>query len=215
MSFYWIKTHSLIKKLFSRYIWDFPTTEKKVYLTFDDGPTPEVTEWVLEKLNQHNARATFFCIGKNIEAYPSIFEKLIEKHHSVGNHTFDHLNGWKTTNREYNANISLCENSIENHTKEIRSLDSKIFRPPYGKIKFIQGKKLQHQGYRIIMWDVLSADFDQTITKEKCLKNVVSNIKPGSIIVFHDSVKAFKNLEYTLPKVLDYIDKNGFQCEVI
>jgi peptidoglycan/xylan/chitin deacetylase (PgdA/CDA1 family) len=149
---------------------------------------------------------------KNIEAY-IYFEKLIEKKHSVGNHTFDHLNGWKTTNNDYNVNISLCENSIKNNTIGIRSLDSKIFRPPYGKIKSIQTKKLQHQGYKIIMWDVLSADFDQTITKERCLKNVVSNIKPGSIIVFHDSVKAF--IEYTLPRVLDYIDKNGFQYEVI
>ncbi|PKH66431.1 polysaccharide deacetylase family protein [Flavobacterium sp. ALD4] len=215
MSFYWIKTHSLIKKLFSRYVWDFPNTKNKVYLTFDDGPTPEITEWVLEQLDLHNAKATFFCIGKNIEAYPSIFEKLIQKKHSIGNHTFNHLNGWETTTDDYNANVSLCENSIKKHKNEGGNSDSRIFRPPYGKIKPTQAKNLKNLGYEIIMWDVLSADFDQTITKERCLKNVVSNIKPGSIIVFHDSVKAFKNLEYALPKALDYLDKNGFQCEAI
>jgi peptidoglycan/xylan/chitin deacetylase (PgdA/CDA1 family) len=215
MSFYWIKTHSLIKKLFSRYVWDFPNTDHKVYLTFDDGPTPEITEWVLEQLDLHNAKATFFCIGKNIEAYPSLFEKLINKKHTVGNHTFNHLNGWETTTDDYTANVSLCENSIEKYKNEISNSDSKIFRPPYGKIKPTQARNLKSQGYQIIMWDVLSADFDQTITEERCLKNVVSNIKPGSIIVFHDSAKAFKNLKYALPKVLDYVDKNGFKCEVI
>jgi peptidoglycan/xylan/chitin deacetylase (PgdA/CDA1 family) len=192
-----------------------PNTENKVYLTFDDGPTPEITEWVLEQLDLHNAKATFFCIGKNIEAYPSIFEKLIIKKHSIGNHTFNHLNGWETTTDDYTANVSLCENSIEKYKNEISNSDSKIFRPPYGKIKPTQARNLKSQGYQIIMWDVLSADFDQTITEERCLKNVVSNIKPGSIIVFHDSAKAFKNLKYALPKVLDYVDKNGFKCEVI
>lgn len=215
MSFYWIKTNSWIKKLFSHYIWDLPNTENKVFLTFDDGPTPEITEWVVEQLQLHNAKATFFCIGKNIEAQPTIFEKLIENKHAIGNHTFNHLNGWKTSSNDYITNISLCENSIKSQTAKTNHSDSKLFRPPYGKITSIQAKKLINQGYKIIMWDVLSADFDQTITKEKCLKNVVSNIKPGSVIVFHDSVKAFKNLEYTLPKVLDYLDKNNFKCEVI
>jgi peptidoglycan/xylan/chitin deacetylase (PgdA/CDA1 family) len=215
MTFYWIKTHSLIKKLFSQYIWDFPTTENTVYLTFDDGPTPEITEWVLGQLDHHNARATFFCIGKNIEAYPLIFEKLVQKRHSIGNHTFNHLNGWKNTTDDYDLNVALCDNSIKNHTTKDNKLSSKIFRPPYGKIKSIQARNLKNKGYKIIMWDVLSADFDQTITKEKCLNNVLSNLKPGSIIVFHDSVKAFKNLEYTLPKVLDYLDKNNFKCAAI
>ncbi|MEZ7505170.1 polysaccharide deacetylase family protein [Flavobacterium sp. Arc2] len=215
MSFYWIKTHLLIKKLFSQYIWDLPNNEKKVYLTFDDGPTPEITEWVLKQLELHNAKATFFCLGKNIEAHPSIFGKLIQKKHTIGNHTFNHLNGWKTSDEDYTKNILLCENSIKNHKIEINHSEPKLFRPPYGKIKSVQAKKLKNEGYKIIMWDVLSADFDQTITEEKCLKNVISNIKPGSIVVFHDSVKAFKNLEYTLPKVLEYLDKNNFQCEAI
>jgi peptidoglycan/xylan/chitin deacetylase (PgdA/CDA1 family) len=210
MGFYWIKTNSIIKKLFSKFVWDIPNTENKIYLTFDDGPTPQITEWVLEQLHQHNAKATFFCIGKNIEAHDSIFTKTINMGHNIGNHTFNHLNGWKTTPEDYYANISLCDNSISNSALEADNKKSKIFRPPYGKITPKQTKEMLKQGYKIIMWDVLSADFDQTISREKCLKNVVSNVKPGSIIVFHDSVKAFKNLEYTLPKVLDYLDENNF-----
>lgn len=210
MSFYWIKTNTIIKRIFSNYIWDIPNRNNKIYLTFDDGPTPEITEWVLEKLDQHNAKATFFCIGKNIEAQPIIFKKIIEKGHAIGNHTFDHLNGWKTTTEDYLNNITLCEQSILNH-----KMDSKIFRPPYGKINSVQSKKLRRKGYKIIMWDVLSADFDQSITNEKCLENVVANIKPGSIIVFHDSQKAYNNLKYALPKVLDFIDKKNFSYEII
>jgi peptidoglycan/xylan/chitin deacetylase (PgdA/CDA1 family) len=215
MGFYWIKTNSIIKKLFSNYIWDLPNNENKIYLTFDDGPTPQITEWVLEQLLQHNAKATFFCIGKNIDAFPLLFEKIIKTGHRIGNHTFNHLNGWKTTKDEYSANISLCDNSIYNLTSEANNKKPKLFRPPYGKIKPKQAKGVLKQGYEIIMWDVLSADFDQTISREKCLENVISNIKPGSIIVFHDSIKAFKNLEYALPKVLDYLDENNFIYETI
>jgi peptidoglycan/xylan/chitin deacetylase (PgdA/CDA1 family) len=215
MGFYWIKTNSLIKKIFSKYVWDLPNNENKVYLTFDDGPTPQITEWVLQQLLQHNAKATFFCLGKNIEACPSIFSKIITLGHSIGNHTFNHLNGWKTTTNEYTTNISLCDILISKLTLETSKQKFKLFRPPYGKITPKQTEKVLKEGYKIIMWDVLSADFDQTISKEKCLNNVVSNIKPGSIIVFHDSVKAFKNLEYALPKVLDYLDKKNFVYETI
>jgi peptidoglycan/xylan/chitin deacetylase (PgdA/CDA1 family) len=213
MRFYWIKTNSIIKKIFSKYVWDLPNHESKIYLTFDDGPTPQITEWVLEQLHQHKAKATFFCIGKNIEAYPSIFIKTMNMGHGIGNHTFNHLNGWKTATDDYSANISLCNNSISNLKSEAKNKKSKIFRPPYGKITAKQAKEVLKQGYKIIMWDVLSADFDQTISSDQCLKNVVSNIKPGSIIVFHDSVKAFKNLKYTLPKVLNYLDENNFVYE--
>lgn len=215
MGFYWVKTNSIVKRIFSKYVWDLPNNENKIYLTFDDGPTHQITEWVLEQLHQHKAKATFFCIGKNIEAYPSIFTKTISMGHGIGNHTFNHLNGWKTTTDEYSTNISLCDDSISNLTSEASNKKSKIFRPPYGKITAKQAKEVLNQGYKIIMWDVLSADFDQTISREKCLKNVVSNLKPGSIIVFHDSVKAFKNLEYALPKVLDYLDQNNFIYETI
>lgn len=215
MKAYWIKTHSIIKRLFSNYVWDFPNDKKKVYLTFDDGPTPEITAWVLNQLEQYNAKATFFCIGKNIVNHPDLFSKIQEKGHSVGNHTHNHLNGWKTSTEEYIANFELCEATISNLKSQFSNLKSKIFRPPYGKIKAAQAKKLRQKGYKIIMWDVLSADFDQNITKEECLNNVITNTQSGSIIVFHDSVKAFKNLEYVLPKVLQYLSKNHFSFETI
>jgi peptidoglycan/xylan/chitin deacetylase (PgdA/CDA1 family) len=215
MKAYWIKTHRIIKKIFSNFIWDIPNNEKKIYLTFDDGPTPEITFWVLNQLEQYNAKATFFCIGKNIAAHPEIFNQILEKGHSIGNHTNNHLNGWKTATDEYLANFELCEAAISNQRSEIKNLKSKIFRPPYGKIKEAQAKKLRQQGYKIIMWDVLSADFDQNITKEACLDNVVSNTKSGSIIIFHDSVKAFKNLEYVLPKVLKHLAEHQFSFEAI
>ena len=204
MSFYWIKTNRFIKKIFSNYIWDIPNTENKIYLTFDDGPTPEITEWVLQELEKYNAKATFFCIGNNIEKHPDIFEKLIIKGHSIGNHTFNHLNGWKTPTEVYLKNTFLCDEQI---------LESKIFRPPYGKIKASQAKKLRQLGYKIIMWDVLSADYDATISAEKCLENTTKNVTSGSIIVFHDSVKAFPHLEYTLPKALKCFKEKGFVFE--
>jgi peptidoglycan/xylan/chitin deacetylase (PgdA/CDA1 family) len=205
---YWIKTNKFIKKIFPSYIWDIPNMENKVYLTFDDGPTPKITEWVLEELKKHQAKATFFCIGKNIKNHPAIFSKVIDEGHSIGNHTYNHLKGWNTSTAEYLDNITLCESEINN-------LNSKIFRPPYGKIKKLQSEKLRKLGYKIIMWDVLSADFDQTITPEKCLENVLQNVQSGSIIVFHDSVKAFKNLAYTLPRTLGILKQRGFIFEVI
>lgn len=209
MKAYWVKTHRIIKKLFSNCIWDIPNNENKVYLTFDDGPTPEITEWVLNQLEQYNAKATFFCIGKNIIAHPEIFNQIIEKGHGIGNHTHNHLNGWKTTTDEYIKNSMQCSEISDQFE------NNKIFRPPYGKIKTAQAKKLRQQGYKIIMWDVLSADFDQSISKEECLNNVLSSTKSGSVIVFHDSVKAFKNLEYTLPKVLQHLTKNNFSFGII
>ena len=213
MSFYWIKTNSLIKKIFSNLVWDKPNTEKKIYLTFDDGPIPEIKVWVLEELKKHDAKATFFCIGHNIEKHPEIFEKVINEGHSIGNHTFNHLNGWKTSTEEYLKNTFLCEEQILE--SKICNLKSKIFRPPYGKIKPSQSKKLRRLGYKIIMWDVLSADYDTSISPEKCLENVLQNVSSGSIIVFHDSVKAFPNLEYTLPKALKYWTAKGFVFDTI
>ena len=207
MKLYWIKTHSIIKKIFKNFVWDIPNNENKIFLTFDDGPTPEITNWVVDELKKHNAKATFFCIGNNIQKHPDIYQNLIKDGHSVGNHTFDHLNGWENNNRKYIENVLLAENFI--NTKP------KLFRPPYGKIKPSQATKLRKLGYKIIMWDVLSADFDNEITPEKCLQNVLSNVKSGSIIVFHDSQKASKNLKYVLPKTLEFLSKNNFICEVI
>ncbi|AOW09141.1 polysaccharide deacetylase family protein [Flavobacterium gilvum] len=208
MKFYWIKTSKLIKKIFSEYIWDIPNSEKKIYLTFDDGPTQEITEWVLEELKKHEVKATFFCIGKNIKNHRDIFLKTLKEGHSIGNHTNNHLRGWNTSTEDYLENVALCESEIINQK-------SKIFRPPYGKIKKSQSKKLRELGYKIVMWDVLSADFDQTITPEKCLENVLQNVQSGSIIIFHDSIKAFKNLEYALPKSLEILKQRGFIFETI
>ena len=223
MSFYWIKTNALIKKLFPNYIWDIPNDDNKVFLTFDDGPTPEITPWTLAQLKKHNVKATFFCIGDNIKKYPEIFNQIIQEGHQIANHTFNHLNGWKTTKQDYLDNVELCKKQIQQSTPEsfartgeaINNQKPKIFRPPYGKIKKSQSAILRQLGYQIIMWDVLSADFDFKITPEKCLDNVISNVKSGSIIVFHDSKKSFKNLEYTLPKTLEFLQQKGFSCELL
>jgi peptidoglycan-N-acetylglucosamine deacetylase len=214
MDFYWIKTNAIIKRLFSNQIWDIPNTEKKVYLTFDDGPTPEITEWVLSILKEQDVKATFFCIGDNIRKYPNLFQKVTSEGHSIGNHTFNHLQGWKTSNREYLENVRFCENVIKQKTTD-GVLQSKLFRPPYGKIRLSQSARLRKQGYKIIMWDVLSADFDIQVTPEKCLENVIKNTTQGSIIVFHDSKKAFKNLEYVLPKTIEILKEKGFRFDTI
>lgn len=207
----WIKTNWLVKRIFPKYVWSIPNDEKKVFLTFDDGPTPEITEWVLAELRNYNAKATFFCIGDNIRKYPAIFQKVVSENHSIGNHTFNHLKGWKTPTEDYIENAKLCQSEIENQKSEIRNL----FRPPYGKIKSSQAKILRKMGYKIIMWDVISFDFDQTISREKCLENVLKNVESGSIIVFHDSKKAWHNLEYVLPKTLKFLNEKGFTCDKI
>ena len=213
MKLYWVKTNKLIKTLFSKWIWDIPNTKKVVYLTFDDGPTPEVTSWVLDELNKYNFKTTFFCIGDNIRKYPVIFKKIISEGHAVGNHTFNHLNGWKTSTQNYIDNTELCQEIIDKNMQY--NSDSKIFRPPYGKIKKAQSRALLKMGYKIIMWDVLSADFDGKITNEECLNNVIMNLQPGSIIVFHDSIKAFEKLKYVLPATLQYLQDNNYETKVL
>ena len=207
----WIKTHWSIKKLFSNYVWDIPNNGNKVYLTFDDGPTPEITEWTLNLLKEYNAKATFFCIGDNIRKYPEIFMKVIGDGHSIGNHTYNHLNGWKTSTDYYIENAKLYETEHYN----LQPANCHLFRPPYGKIKPSQSKILRKLGYKIIMWDVISYDFDATISKEQCLENVFKNVQSGSIIVFHDSKKAFQNLEYVLPRTLEFLKDKGFVFEKI
>lgn len=202
MKWYWIKTSRFVKWLFPEYIWSIPTHDKMVYLTFDDGPVPEITPWVLDQLDAYQVKATFFCIGDNVRKHPEIYEEVIRRGHAIGNHTFNHLNGWKTATSTY------IENTIK--WEDYAATQSFLFRPPYGKIKRIQAQKLMQKGYKIIMWDVLSADFDASVAPEKCLSNVVNHLEPGSIVVFHDSVKAFKNIQYALPKTLQYLKENGF-----
>ncbi|HKX87185.1 MAG TPA: polysaccharide deacetylase family protein [Flavobacterium sp.] len=188
-------------------------TERKIYLTFDDGPTPQVTEWTLDILKKENIKATFFCIGKNIETHPDIFEKVINDGHAIGNHTFNHRNGWKTKTKEYLENIEQCENTIQNNGSKKQK--AKLFRPPYGKVTVKQSAKLRKAGYRIIMWDILTADFDTTVSPEKCLENAIQKVESGSIIVFHDSLKAKTNLEYALPKAIKFLKEKGFVFDSI
>ena len=201
---YLVKTPSLLKRIYSAYLWSVNTSEKELYLTFDDGPHPEATPFVLKNLKQYNALATFFCIGKNVVAHPELYKQILSEGHSVGNHTFNHLNGWKTKNDIYLKDIAEASNYI----------DSNLFRPPYGRITSFLAKNLRPvmkgKEPRVVMWDVLSADFDTTITKEQCLANVVLQAVPGSIVVFHDSEKAMPRLEYALPRVLNYFTEKGY-----
>ena len=193
------RTPYILKKIYYSLIWDLKNGQKEIFLTFDDGPNPEVTPTVLSILKEHNARATFFCIGRNVERFPEIVKKIRDEGHSIGNHTYSHLKGWITSNPEYYSDIELAGKFIT----------SDLFRPPYGKIKRSQLKYLR-QFYKIIMWDVMSNDFDHSITKEKCVKNVLDNIRPGSIVVFHDSEKSKERMLYALPIVLESLNKLGY-----
>ncbi len=209
-----------IQRLYPERIWAFSRSSNSVYLTFDDGPIPEITPWVLDELKKYNAKATFFCIGENVQKHPEIFRRIIAEGHSVGNHTFNHLNGWKTKTAEYIENVEKAERQIINNSKT-KSRQSKIsnqkslFRPPYGKITSEQSKLLQKKGFKIVMWDIISYDYDAKISEEKCLKNVLKNVKSGSVVVFHDSLKAEKNLRYVLPKVLGYFSKKSYTTSEI
>ena len=200
-------------RIFSKYTWRFSISKKEIYLTFDDGPTPEITTFVLNELKKHNAKATFFCIGKNISTHPEIFKQIIKEDHSVGNHTQNHLNGWKNKTQDYIKNTLEVERILQ--LSNFKTLKLNLFRPPYGKIKQKQAKYLLSKGYKIIMWSVLSGDFDTNLSKEKCLQNVLKNTSNGSIVVFHDSVKAAEKVKYVLPKVLEYFSKKGFQFKAI
>lgn len=205
-----IKTPLVAKKMFPNYVWDISTTEKVIYLTFDDGPTPEITNWTLDILKQYNAKATFFCIGNNIEKYPDIFQDILNEEHVIGNHTQNHIKGWKTKAKDYLKNIVVAEEVIKSQIVNHKSLIVNLFRPPYGQITPKQGKKLIELGYKIIMWDVLSFDWDKSVDKKKCLSNVIKKTANGSIIVFHDSIKASKNMQYALPLALEYFSKKGY-----
>ena len=193
------KTPFILKKIYYSLIWDLNNGNKEVFLTFDDGPNPDITPRVIEILDKYDAKATFFTIGRNIERYHDLFKLLIQSGHSVGNHTFSHLKGWVTPNVEYYSDIELANTLIK----------SSLFRPPYGKIKRSQLKYLR-MFYSIIMWDVMSYDFEQNITGEKCLQNVIGNVKQGSIIVFHDSPKASERMIHALPRTLEFLKEHGY-----
>lgn len=201
---YLVKTPKFIRELFPNFTWRIPTTEKVLYLTFDDGPIPTVTPWVMEQLAAYNAKATFFCVGENVRKHPDIFDQLIQAGHVVGNHTQNHLNGWSTENLPYYHNVRHGAYSTK----------SELFRPPYGKLRPRQSQFLLRH-YHIVMWDVLSGDFDPHISPEQCLDNVTSNAAEGSIVVFHDSVKAEEKLRYALPRVLEHYAQLGYRFEAL
>ncbi|MBK8052116.1 MAG: polysaccharide deacetylase family protein [Saprospiraceae bacterium] len=201
---YLVKTPPVVKTLFSDFIWSMPSDEKKVYLTFDDGPVPVVTPWVLDVLKDYDFEATFFCVGENVKNYSKIYARILRDGHATGNHTFNHLNGWFTDKDTYLENIKMCDEYV--HTQ--------LFRPPYGKLKPGQAAGLKTQK-TIVMWDVLSGDFDKFLSPEKCLDNVQKNYESGSVIVFHDSLKAEEKLKFILPAFLTHLSDNGYKAAAI
>lgn len=194
-----IKKEHIAAKIFRDLTWHFTGKDNELFLTFDDGPTPEITPWVLAALKEFNARATFFCIGKNVKKHPDLYNQILNEGHSVGNHSYTHIKGWKTSNQKY----------VESVQKAAQVIDSNLFRPPFGKIRPQQIGQLK-QDFKIIMWDVFSRDYDSKLDKEKCLKNILDFSESGSIIVFHDTLKAERNLKYVLPKVLKHFSEQGF-----
>ena len=196
---YLVKTPPIVKTIFADFVWHIDTDIKEVYLTFDDGPIPGLTPWVLDVLAEFNSKATFFCVGENVKKNRSIFDRIVREGHTIGNHTYNHLNGWNTENEVYLQNVAECD----------RHMETNLFRPPYGKMKPSQSSLIKSEK-TVVMWDVLSGDFDLSITKEKCLTNVIENYSQGSVIVFHDNIKAEEKLKYVLPSFLEHLAENGF-----
>jgi len=204
---YLIKTPNILQRLFPHFTWRIPPADdrdKVLYLTFDDGPIPGLTPWVLEQLAAYDAKATFFCVGDNVRKQPGIFQDLLQQGHSVGNHTYHHLDGWATENLPYFHDLRKCA----------RLTQSTLFRPPYGRLKPRQAQFLLRH-YHIIMWDVLSADFDPSVSPLQCSRNVIDCAGPGSVIVFHDNYKAEENLRYALPSVLAHFSEQGYRFEAV
>jgi hypothetical protein len=206
---YWVKTSWWLKQLFPKgIIWSMPVTDTPtVYLTFDDGPHPTATPYALQQLALYNATATFFCIGKNVVEHPDIYKEIVAAGHTTANHTHNHVDGWKLSPTEYLDNIALAEEHIQGH----------LFRPPYGHIRPSQVKRMLRSGkpWRIYMWDVLSADFDRDITPQQCLDNVLQHMQPGTIVIFHDSEKAWDRMSYALPLVLQHCKQQNWQVKAL
>ncbi|CAN5331284.1 polysaccharide deacetylase family protein [soil metagenome] len=194
----------LLKHFYKECIWKITTNENDIFLTFDDGPHPIATPFVLEQLDLYNAKATFFCIGKNVTSEPEIYNSILEKGHAVGNHTDNHLNGWKTDDNIYLNDIAAAKEKIQ----------SNLYRPPYGKITKFQLSLLKGK-MKTIMWTRLTGDFDNELSKDNCYLNAIKNPKPGNIIVFHDSEKAYNNLKYALPRTLEFFSEKGYQFKKI
>lgn len=199
-----VRLPGFFTSLFKSAVWRFNENDRIVYLTFDDGPIPEVTPWVLELLEKEEIKATFFCVGENVQKYPEVYRQIIENGHSVGNHTFSHFQGLKKDDQDFFRNIDLAGKYI----------DSDLFRPPHGWLKVSQYNYLKKK-FRIIMWDLISCDYDRRISPESVLKNVTGFVRPGSIITFHDSVKAENNLRKALPLSIRWMKEQGYRFEAI
>lgn len=191
-------------KWFPAAVWRMSGEAKTVYLTFDDGPVPGVTPWVLDLLHKEDVKATFFAVGENVFRYPEIFEQILDDGHAVGNHTYHHLQGLKTSNLEYFKDIELAK----------RIIGSNLFRPPHGWLTRTQYLFLS-QKYKIVMWDVISCDYNGNITREEVLDNVLRFVRPGSIITFHDSYKAEKHLKWALPRAIKALKEAGYDFKII
>lgn len=190
-------------------IWDVQVTKKVIYLTFDDGPIPRLTNYILDVLKDFDAKGTFFCVGENISKHPQLCEKIVKQNHLLGNHTFNHLKGWSTNNNEYLLNIEKCQKKIS----EFQEASNKpLFRPPHGQITKNQIKKLK-DNYDIVMWDILSYDFKTSHSAEKSLHKIMQKTTAGSIVIFHDNYKAEEKLKYMLPRYLKYFSDQGFICK--
>ena len=198
-----VRAPKFLRRLMPSLIWEIGD-ERRVFLTFDDGPTPEITPWILGQLSNYGAKATFFCLGKNVEQYPDLFQMIVDAGHNVGNHTYSHQKGWGMDVESYVEDVDLANQFIR----------TDLFRPPYGRIRPVQARILSER-YHIIMWNVLSRDYSQVISPRSCLRNVTRYVQGGSIVVFHDSRKSFRNLRYALPRTLDYLQKQGFECASI
>lgn len=207
------RTPFFLPWLYPNLVWQIPTKQKELFLTLDDGPVPGPTEFALDVLNEYKAKATFFCIGDNVQKHPDVFKRILQEGHAVGNHTFNHLNGWHTPKPEYVNNTFLCDAAMEMHHIGTETEKVVLFRPPYGRITRSQIKALS--AYKIIMWDVLSFDYTESITPEACLKNSIKATRPGSVIVFHDSLKAEKNMHYALPRFIAHFTDRGYSFNVI
>jgi peptidoglycan-N-acetylglucosamine deacetylase len=204
---FFVKTPGWLKMIYPECTWNVTTTAKEIYLSFDDGPHPTITPFVLDQLARYNARATFFCVGDNVRKFPGIYQQVISGGHTVGNHTQHHVNGWKIPDEEY----------LQEITEASAFIPSLLFRPPYGRMRKSQIRLMKQRfpGIKIIMWNVLAGDWVQDLPPEKCLEKIKNRINPGDIILFHDSEKAFPRLEYVLPKLLADFSEKGFTFKSI
>jgi peptidoglycan/xylan/chitin deacetylase (PgdA/CDA1 family) len=199
-----IQFPDILRPLMGKLIWRKNPSEKVIYLTFDDGPVPEVTPQVLDILDMYNLKATFFCVGENVQKYPEIYADILQRGHRTGNHTFNHLKGFSTSTADY----------VENVRKASEFIDSNLFRPPYGRITFRQ-QRLLRSDYEIVMWDIITHDYNKSFSPDAILKNVKLYSRNGSLVVFHDSIKAKDRVLAALPQSIEFWKAEGYQFNIL